>query len=126
SIFNRRSRVWERFAAIGNFKEIYTLPGSLWAQWYATLNTSPTAGLLTLGWIARGLQSGALDGLQLRGYVAGFSTVTPLGNHSFDNEKLSERHNWDQEPGHVVRILRQLDADIGDFNCPLISEINRG
>lgn len=120
SIFHRRSRVWERFSHTGAIREIVTVPRALWASWCNTLSASPTAGLLVLDWLSGALNSGELHGQQLQGYVAGFSTDTPVNNHSFDSEKLSARHNWALEPRCISQVIDQLAVSVGEFKSPLL------
>jgi hypothetical protein len=110
AIFHRRSRVWERFHQMGCVNAIYTVPVPYWAELFAALSASPTAGLLVLHWLSK-LVGANRSGPALAGHVAGFSPDKPSANHNYNREKLSPRHNWVLEPQLVERIVESLRHD---------------
>lgn len=104
-IFYRRSQVWQKFMGDSRYSSIYTVPVQIWSALYKELGTSPSAGLLMLGWLAMVAERN--NGM-LNGYVAGFSAGIPEINHSYDSVPASKRHNWEAEAVIRQRLLGSL------------------
>ncbi len=105
NIFSRRSNVWRKFVKNQRYKAVYTLPRQLWSELSVELASSPSAGLLILSYVARGMVAGQFPS-PITGYVAGFSSGQSALNHSYDSVPLSERHNW---PAEAIVYQRDLD-----------------
>ena len=115
SIFHRRSLVWQKFLTQRSYDAIYTLPRTQWDGLSQTLDSSPSAGLLILDWLANELNSGALKEHLLSGIVGGFSAGLPARNHTYDKVPASGRHNWAAEAEVKKRCMALLRQHCDSF-----------
>jgi len=108
-IFYRRSNVWKRFMACQSFESIFTVPKAQWSDLMTNLGSSPSAGLLILGYVEDLFAKGLID-VDMPVMVAGYSKGKNGANHSYDSVPASSRHNWAAEKVAFGERLGKLQA----------------